>query len=116
VKQLLVPVAAALVYCYGKEPTLETALAAESLEAEIGCEENLLAYILDLPGPAEQAIGQRPDVSRVPLDNSDKDRFVASTELFDQKFVINHLGHSYNIRPVPRRRLTEKIMKPVFPL
>ncbi len=30
--------AAAFVYCYGKEPTLEAALAAESLKTEIGCE------------------------------------------------------------------------------
>jgi hypothetical protein len=78
-------VAAAFVYCYCKEPTLETALAAESLKTEIGCEEDLLAHILDFPGPAEQAIGKNTDIGRVSFDNPVKSSFVASTELILQE-------------------------------
>jgi hypothetical protein len=106
---LSAPVAAALVYCDGKEPTLENALAAESPEAEIGRKEDFLANIFDFSGPAEQPIGQSPDVSRVSFDDSVKSRFVASTELFDQKLIINRLGHGYNIRLPARRNLTEKL-------
>ena len=106
---MLASVVAAFVYRYGKEPTLEAAFATKSPKSEIGCQEDVLTYVLDFPGPAQQSIGQGPDVARVSFDNSVKSRFVASTESPDQKFVINRLGHGYDIRLTAQRNLTEKM-------
>jgi hypothetical protein len=93
------PIAAAFVYCYGKEPAFKTAFTTEFFQAEKRCEENLLCNILDLTGPAEQPIRQCRNFGRVLFDNSLESRFVAPAELFDQKFIINYLSHGYNIRP-----------------
>ena len=92
------PITAAFVYCNGKEPAFQTALASKFAQAEKRGEEYILCNILDLAGPAQQPIRQGCNLGRVPLDDSLESRFIAPAELFDKTFIIIYLGHGYNIR------------------
>jgi hypothetical protein len=95
-----VSVAAAFVYRYGKEPCLELTIAAELLEAEKRRQKDVLRYIFDVTGPAQQPVRQRGNVGRVLLDNPVKSSFIAPAELFDQQVIITYLGHGCHIRPM----------------
>ena len=107
----LVSVSSAFVYCYGKEPGFEAALAAELFQAEKRREKGLLSNVLDVSGPAEQPICQKSYLGGILRDNSLESRFVASLELLNQQFIIGALGHGYHIRAPGRRNITRQMWK-----
>ena len=102
-----VSVSSAFVYCYGKEPCLEAAFAAELLEACEGCEERVLGNVLDVSGPSEETVCQLGYVGGIRADDSLECSFVASVELSHQAFIINAFGHDYLIRAGGGRKITE---------
>lgn len=112
----LISVAAAFIYGYGKEPGFQTTLAAESFQAEIRSQKDVLRDILDFARPAEQSVRQHRDFSGVLLDDSFKDRFVALIEFLDERLVIVNLGHDHNIRLDRSIKLTKKSLPSRIPI
>ena len=106
---MLISVAAAFVYCYGKEPSFEAAFTAEFFQAEKRGEEYILNNILDVARPAEQPVGQDGNISGVSFDNPVKSRLVAPAEFFDQEFIIKSFGHDHYIRQGIEAKLTKNL-------
>jgi hypothetical protein len=97
-KHSFVPVAATLVCCYGKEPSLEAAIASELPQPDKRRHEYFLRDVLNITRPAQQPVGKSRNIPRVLLDNSVKRRIVTPVELFDQVIIVEHFCHGYNIR------------------
>jgi hypothetical protein len=106
-----ISVAAAFVYCYGKEPGSKAAFAAEFFQAEKHGEKDILNDIFDLAGPAEQSVGQDRNISGVSFDNPVEGSLISPAELFDQEFIINGFGHNQYIRQGNQGKLTKKMEK-----
>ncbi len=104
---MLVSIGAALVYCYGKEPRLQAAVATEVLEADERREEDVLRDVVDVSRPAEKPIGQSRNVAGISLDDCGEGGLVPPVEPLNQPFIIGAISHDYHIRPVSRANLTE---------
>jgi hypothetical protein len=104
-----VPQASAFIYCYGKEPGFEAAIAAKFFKTHECSQEYILNDIIDLAGPAEQSISQNRYFGGEFADDSLKSGDIALLELFNQEPVVTGSGHNYHIRQGKGKKLTKKL-------